>query len=366
MRWTRAPRTGTFALILMGLLAYCAPRAGAQVTMLMEEPYGFFGTINPTGHTAIYFARICAETPIQLRRCNSDEQGSVIARYQGINGYDWVAMPLIPYLFSVENVSEVPHRADKATVHRLRMRYHEDHLENLGGDVFEGNLVRGGWDQLVGSSYERKIYALRFDTTEEQDDAVILRLNSRANRSKFNLLYGNCADFARDILNTYFPHTFRRYVFPDVFMTTPKQLTYTLIHYARKHPELQLSMYTIPQIPGSRRNSHSNKSVAGSLMTTAYVVPIAVFNPYLAAGLFVDYLVRGRYPSGLGKPPALRPDGLWALSSCGPGVENADAPKAAADGDWAHASPPIPVTARFNSCLRENVSTHEQDNSPNP
>jgi hypothetical protein len=238
------------------------------------------------------------------------------------------------------------------------MRYHEDHLENLGGDGFEGNLVHGGWDQLVGSSYERKIYAFRFDTTEEQDDAVILRLNSHANRSKFNLFYGNCADFARDILNVYFPHTFHRYVFPDVFMTTPKQLTYTLIHYARKHPELQLSVFAIPQIPGSRRNSHSNKTVAGSLMTTAYVVPIAVFNPYLAAGLFVDYLVRGRYPSGLGKPPALSPDRLWALSLCGPGVENAGAAKDLDPGAWAHVSP-IPDTAQFNSCLKENVSAHE-------
>jgi hypothetical protein len=359
MRWTRTPRAVALALILMALLAFGAPRAGAQVTLLMEEPYGFFGTVNPTGHTAIYFSRICAETPVQLRRCHADEQGSVIARYQGIDGYDWVAMPLIPYLFSVEDVSDVPQRADKATVQRLRTRYHENHLENLGGNVIEGNFLHGGWGQLAGSSYERKIYALRFDTTEEQDDAVIHRLNWHANRSKFNLLYGNCADFARDILNVYFPHTFHRYVFPDVFMTTPKQLTYTLIHYARKHPELQLSMFTIPQIPGSRRNSHANKTVAGSLMTTAYVVPIAVFNPYLAAGLFVDYLVRGRYPSGLGKPPTLHPDGLWALSSCGSGMENADATKDVAAGDLAHASPPIPVTAKYNSCLRENMSTHE-------
>jgi hypothetical protein len=129
-------------LILMGFLAFGPPRAGAQVTLLMEEPYGFFGTINPTGHTAIYFARICAETPVQLRRCRADEQGSVIARYQGIDGYDWVAMPLIPYLFSVEDVSEVPQRADKETVQRLRTRYHENHLEDLGGDVIEGNLLQ--------------------------------------------------------------------------------------------------------------------------------------------------------------------------------------------------------------------------------
>jgi hypothetical protein len=39
----------------------------------MEEPYGFFGSVNPTGHNAVYFARICAETPVKLRRCQSGE-----------------------------------------------------------------------------------------------------------------------------------------------------------------------------------------------------------------------------------------------------------------------------------------------------
>jgi len=43
----------------------------AQAALLMEEPYGFFGTLNPTGHDAIYFARICADTPIKLRRCEA-------------------------------------------------------------------------------------------------------------------------------------------------------------------------------------------------------------------------------------------------------------------------------------------------------
>ena len=77
--------------------------AHAQAALLMEEPYGFFGTLNPTGHNAIYFERICAETPVKLRRCRPGELGAVIARYQGIAGYDWVAIPLIPYLYSVED-----------------------------------------------------------------------------------------------------------------------------------------------------------------------------------------------------------------------------------------------------------------------
>jgi hypothetical protein len=52
-------------------------------------------------------------------------------------------------------------------------------------------------------------------------------------------------------------------------MTTPKQITYKLERYARKHPEVHLEIYEIPQIPGYRRMSRSNKSISESLITTA-------------------------------------------------------------------------------------------------
>lgn len=292
----------------------------AQAALLMEEPYGFFGILNPTGHTAIYFAQICAETPVKLRPCQPGEQGSVIARYQGIAGYDWVAMPLIPYLYSVETTAEVPDRVNKATVMRLRNHYHEQHMGDLGAHVFEGNLVHGGWTQLVGVAYERRIFAFRFETTAEQDDAVMGMLNDRANRSHFNLIYSNCADFARTIMNEYFPRTFRRTILPDVGMTTPRQITYKLVKYARKHPGMDLDLFEIPQVPGYRRMSRPNKSVAASLVTTGYAVPLTLMNPYLAGAIFVDYLVRGRYPLIPRRPDVLGPERLSALS-------DGDAPK---------------------------------------
>ena len=318
----------TIALALMILaVVFCGARnMPAQATLLLEEPYGFFGAVNPTGHTAIYFANICAETPVKLRRCEPGEQGTVIARYQGIGGYDWAAMPLIPYLYSVKDVSEVPARVDHATVRRLRNRYHEEHLGSLGQGVFEGNLVHGGWTQLVGVSYDRRIYAFRFATTQEQDDAVIELLNSRANRSDFNLFYSNCADFSRLVLNVYFPRTFPRKFFPDAGMTTPKEITYKLTRYSRKHPDVHLAVFEIPQVPGYRRLSRSNKSVSASLMTTPYAVPILFMNPYLFGGLFLDYLTRGRFPSVPQHPPVLSPDELVTLQFATGGVQKAAPP----------------------------------------
>lgn len=325
------------AFIIMTLAVSLCSRCHGQAALLLEEPYGFFGVINPTGHNAIYFSRICTETPTKLRRCGPGELGSVIARYQGINGYDWVAVPVIPYFYSVETVPQVPDRVTREQVNQMRDRYREAHLGSLGDDVFRGNLVHGGWTQLLGTAYERRTYAFRFETTPEQDDALILMLNAGPNRSHFNLFYNNCADFARHIMNTYFPQTFRRSIFPDAGMTTPKQITFKLVRYARKHPATNLEIFEISQVPGYRRLSRANKSIAESLTTTGYAVPIVLINPYLAGGIFVDYLARGRFHLILRNPRVLSPDDLSALTDPTVGEENpasagVQAPSAAAGG----------------------------------
>ena len=361
MRSTLRLYITAFALIALAILAFSPVQGRAQAALLMEEPYGFFGSLNPTGHNAIYFERICPETPVKLRRCQAGELGSVIARYQGMNGYDWVAIPLVPYLYAVEDASTVPVRANRATIYQLRNRYYKAHLLSLGEDLPRGNIVHGGWGQIVGLSYERRIYALRFGTTEKQDDEFIALMNDSPNRSHFHLLYNNCSDFARILLNFYFPGAFKRSVFPDAGMTTPKQITFKLERYARKHPEIHLAIYEIPQIPGSRRMSRSNKSIAQSLSTTGYAIPIALVNPYLAGGLFADYLVRDRHHLIPKHPQILAPDNLFALTAQGRSDENPDsagtqAPSAAAGG-----SAETKATATTNSGLTENKVAHEQN-----
>ena len=301
--------------------ALLSSRCQGQAALLLEEPYGFFGTLNPTGHNAIYFARICADTPVKLRRCNAGELGSVIARYQGINQYDWIAVPLIPYFYSVESAQQIPDRVTREQVNQMRDRYYEAHLQGLD-DADRGSFTHGGWTQLLGTAYERRTYVFRFNTTPEQDDALIAILNDKTNRSRFNLFYNNCADFARQLLNIYFPRTFNRSIFPDAGMTTPKQITYKLVRYARKHPDAHMQIFEIPQIPGYRRMSHANKSISESLTTTAYAVPILLMNPYLAGGIFIDYLARGRFHLVLRNPEVLSPTDLSALTDITAPIEN--------------------------------------------
>ena len=361
---TTRSRTVLFVLTVWAILGIPAI-SHSQAALLMEEPYGLFGTLNPTGHTAIYFARICAETPVKLRPCQPGELGSVIARYQGIAGYDWVAMPLIPYLYSVENAADAPSHVNREMVLRLRKSYHDEHMTDLGSDVFEGNFVRGGWNQLVGVAYERRIFAFRFTTDEDQDLALMEELNDSRNRSEFDLLYNNCADFARRIMNQYFPHTFKRNIFPDLGMTTPRQLTFKLVHYAKKHPETELTIFEIPQVPGYRRASHANQSVAASLIMTGYAIPIAMVNPYLAGGIFIDYLIRGRYPRAYRHPAQLEPAEMAELTGNPQPRPTLATGTVLAAGSPASASPvgatptQPTVSSIVNSGMKETLEAHE-------
>jgi hypothetical protein len=355
----RENRKAAFALMALVVLAFCGAKSNAQAALLLEEPYGFFGTVNPTGHIAIYLNRVCAETPVKLRRCEPGEAGAVISRYEGIASYDWVAIPLIPYLYSVENVPNLPPHVDREVVAHLRSRYHETHLLSLGENLPPGNLVRGGWTQLIGVSYERRIYALRFNTSPEQDDELIARLNTSLNQSHFHMLFNNCADFAREILNLYFPRTFQRSVFPDAGMTTPKQIAYKLTRYAPKHPETQLAVLEIPQVPGYRRHSRSNKSVAESLTTTGYAIPILLANPYLGGGLFVDYLIRGRFHPIPKHPQLLAPDNLIPLTERRLAAQNPESAGVQAPSADFGGSTETPASANANFGLKESTATHE-------
>ena len=357
---TRRSRITAFALMALAVLAFSPARVSAQAALLMEEPYGFFGSVNPTGHNAVYFQRICAETPVKLRRCQAGELGSVLARYQGISGYDWVAIPLIPYLYSVEDASQVPTHVDRKTVHNLRSHYHEVHLLSLGKNLSPGGFTHGGWAQLIGASYERRIYAFRIETTEEQDDAFIALMNADDNRTHFEFFYNNCADFSRSVLNFYLPNNFHRSIFPDAGMTTPMQTAYNLERYGSKHPGKQLSIFVIPQIPGYRHNSRANHGVAASLISNGFAIPIALTNPYIAGAIVTDYVARGRHHIIPKYLPMLTPDNLYALTAPGRSVENplsagAQVPSAAAGG-----SEKTKATATANYGPTEIKVTHEQ------
>jgi len=275
-------------------------RARADAALLMEEPYGEFGAFNPTGHAAIYLNHICAESPTRLRPCRPGEPGAVISRYHKIDGYDWLAIPLVPYLYAVERVEDVPVTADAELEASLRDRYRRRHLMAIAPDVAEGKKAgeapEGEWTQLIGASYDRRIYGFQIQTTPEEDREFMNRYNDSPNIGHFNLLFHNCADFSRTLLNVYYPHGVHRNFFIDLGITTPKQVARSLTKYADRHPELTFSTFMIPQVPGSIKRSHPIDGVVESVVKSKkYVLPLAVLNPEVAAGLVVAYLTDGRF-----------------------------------------------------------------------
>jgi hypothetical protein len=279
---------------LIVLISACAPRAGASATLLLEEPYGHLGFFTATGHAAVYLSGVCAESPVKLRPCAPGETGIVISRYDGVGGYDWVAIPLIPYLYAVDRTEDIPLFADARMVLQLRDRYRRQHLRAVAPDGKNGGIPGGNWYELVGSSYDRTIYGLEIETTPEQDAALIRTLNSSANRSHFHLAWRNCADFAKDVLNFYYPRALHRSVVADVGMTTPKQIAQTLIRYTERHPELQFSRLVIPQIPGSMPRSTTVHGVVESFFKSKkYIVPSAVASPIFAGCVFAVFVGTG-------------------------------------------------------------------------
>lgn len=277
------------------LLILMAGPAGASVALLMEEPYGDFGAFNPTGHAAVYLNHICAATPIELRACEPGEYGVVISRYHRVAGYDWIAIPLIPYLYSVDDASDVPASVDKEQVAALRDAYRRKRLETLAPDGKDGSAPGGEWTQLVGSAYDRKLHGFQVTSTEEEDARFIAIFNDRRNKGHFNMFFHNCADFSRVVLDIYLPHAIHRSIVADLGMTTPKQVAKSLVRYGRKHPELEMSAFVIPQVPGSVPRSHPVDGVAESLIKSKkYLLPMAVLSPELTGVVVVAYLAKGR------------------------------------------------------------------------
>ena len=280
-----------FVFLLSG-----APRVRADAALLLEEPFGSFGHVNPTGHGAIYLPRVCAVSPVELRHCMPGEAGVVISRYHRVGGYDWLAIPLLPYLYAVETPGEVPTYANAKSVALLRDQYRRKHFPDLVPDGEEGKAPEGDWVQLVGAAYDRKIYGFEIETSEAQDERLIREFNDRPNRARFNLFTRNCADFARELINFYYPKAVHRSLLADAGITTPKQVAKSLVNYSRRHPELRFSTFVIPQVPGNLRRSHGVHGVAESIVRSKeYVVPLLVLHPYITGTIAVAYLWRGRF-----------------------------------------------------------------------
>jgi hypothetical protein len=284
--------------VFFGLAAIfvCLPTARADVTVLLEEPYSHDAELAGTGHAAVYLTRICASSATSLRRCLPGEEGAVISRYHGVGINDWFVIPLTAYLFAVEKPKDIPLFADAKIVAALRDRYRRRHLESVAPDLKDGETPGGNWYELVGSAYDRTLYAFQLETSEDQDDAFIAEFNARSNGAAYKLVTRNCADFVREAVNFYYPHAIGRGWIADMAIETPKHAAKSFVKYAHKHHDLQFSALVIPQVPGSIKRSRSIHGLVDSVFKAKkYEIPLLVLSPFAGAGVALAYYTGGRF-----------------------------------------------------------------------
>jgi hypothetical protein len=288
----------SFRWLLLGLLAVQMV-ARADIALFLEEPFGTFGGMNPTGHAAIYLSNICSASLTSLRPCGAGEHGVVISRYHRVGGYDWIAIPLIPYLYAVDRAAQVPQEASPEQVAAMRDDYRRQYLEAVAPDEPDGSTPRGDWTQLIGASYDRTIYSFEIETTADQDAQLIRELNSSENKTDFHLLFHNCADFARQVIDFYYPHAVHRSVVSDVGIMTPKQAANSLVRFGKRHPSLELSSFVIPQVPGTMPRSAPVRGVLESIVKSKRYIfplaPLAILHPYFGGSLAFAWIEDGHF-----------------------------------------------------------------------
>ena len=256
-------------------LLLAATYAYADATLLIEEPINLLGHLTSTGHSALLIDDLCSDDHLHMRWCGPGEDGSVISRYSKIGNVDWIAMSPSAYFFASDRTPSLPDWTSTAEINRIRSDYRQKHLQQI-----TAHSKGDAWVRLIGESYRRRIYCIRVHTTRDQEERLMQWLNSRKNRTHFNLFYANCADFTRQMINVLYPHAVGRNFFFDVEMTTPRQLASSLHHYAELHPEMLFQVTVMPQIPGETPRSLHLYGITESIAKTKYYLyPIAIVQP---------------------------------------------------------------------------------------
>lgn len=281
-------------------ITLAAPRASADVGVVLNESLGeSMDRITGTGHMAVYFSNICADTPTKLRLCAPGESGSVISTYINIGEdrpFDWNIVPLNIYLYGIEDPGNRPIFASYKIKHALEERYRQNYLSGLCDTTSCQTSGKAEWREMVAATLIRGMYMFVVDTSIEQDRQIIDNFNNSPNDNHFNGATNNCADFARRLVNTYFPHAASRDVLNDFGMTSPNAVARTFTHYAQLHPELNLRVMHFAQVPGTiKRSSEVRAGTEQLFRSKKLLIPMAVFANEALPVVAASYILTGRF-----------------------------------------------------------------------
>lgn len=293
-------RACVFAIVLASVAAI-APAARADAGVILNESLDTsVARITGSGHSAIYVSRICPDdSPVRLRLCRPGEQGSVISNYTTLGEdqpYEWNIVPLSVFLYGVEDPANRPLIGSQKIKRLLEERYREKFLAGYCESESCRTSNKAEWREMVGATISRSLYIFVVKTTVEQDVALINDFNSAPNINHFNGITNNCADFTRRVVNSYFPDATKPDYINDFAMTSPKAIARSFTHYSLKHPEMELSIAHVAQIPGTyKRSSEARAGTEQLFRSKKLAIPMVIFAPYelgVAAG---SYVLTGRF-----------------------------------------------------------------------
>ncbi|HEY6904569.1 MAG TPA: hypothetical protein VI216_09690 [Candidatus Acidoferrales bacterium] len=290
--------------ILIGLavsiLLCSSPKARADIGLVLNDSLDTsVARVTGSGHSAIYFSGICPETPIKMRLCRAGEHGSVVSNYTSLGedqSFEWNIVPLDVYLYGVANPENRPLFASGKIKNLLETEYREKVLRDYCASHSCQTSEKAEWREMVSATSERTIYIFIVKTTRQQDLDLIEQFNAAPNVNHFNGLSHNCADFSKNIINTYFPHATHRDFINDFGMTSPKAVARTLARYAHRHPELQYRVVHFAQSPGTLKRSSECRSGTEQLYRSKkLLVPMAFFAWHALPAVAGSYLLTGRF-----------------------------------------------------------------------
>jgi hypothetical protein len=307
----RSKHFAAFAFLLALVAGLFVPQLHASVTVLVSEPFDSFGVMMPLGHVGVYLDRVCADTPILLRLCRPGQMGVVLSRYHRVANIDWLAIPVMPFLYGVDRPDQVPTFMTLPEETAIRERYRMRYLRDLVPDGENGGPAKKGeWVETIGVAFDRRVWAYRIETSIEQDQRLIDTLNDRPNIRAYHLRTANCADFVANMVNILYPGLVQRNKVYDFGLMTPKQVARSVAAYGEAHPEAKLSIMEISQIPGTLKRSHPIWGVAETgLKTKRYLLTLSVIQPEVVIGCGIAFLNRGSWKVGAGAT-LVQPD-LW-------------------------------------------------------
>ena len=295
-----APYVRLTAVLVLLLLWSDASPVYADVGVLLNESLDTsFARISGSGHSAVYFSRICAESPVKLRLCRPDEEGSVMSNYTTLGEdqpFEWNIVPLSIYLYGVEDPQNRPLFGSKKIKHALEERYRTNFLAGYCDSLTCRTSNKAEWREMVGATLERSIFMFVVETSLEQDRALIKEFNSLPNQNHFNGITKNCASFSRHVINTYYPHAARADYLNDFGLITPKAIARSFTHFAERHPEAHLRVLHFAQLPGTiKRSTECRNGTEQLFHSKKLLVPMILFADHELPFVAASYLLTGRF-----------------------------------------------------------------------